>query len=134
MKILIIEDELDLLQEIKEFLGKEGFVCETAHDYLSADEKIWIYHYDIAIVDITLPGGSGLQLIEKLKQIHPDTGILIVSAKNSLDDKLTGLDIGADDYITKPFHLAELNSRIKSVLRRRKFEGATEIVFNEIAK
>ncbi len=132
MKILIIEDELDLLQDIKGFLEKEGFVCETAQDYLSADEKIWIYHYDIAIVDITLPGGSGLQLIEKLKQIHPDTGILIVSAKNSLDDKLTGLDIGADDYITKPFHLAELNSRIKSVLRRRKFEGAPEIVFNEI--
>ncbi|MBE9481544.1 MAG: response regulator transcription factor [Bacteroidetes bacterium] len=132
MKILIIEDELDLLQEIKEFLEKEGFICEIAQDYPGAEEKIGIYHYDIVIVDITLPGGSGLQLIEKVKQIHPDTGILIVSAKNSLDDKLTGLDIGADDYITKPFHLAELNSRIKSVLRRRKFEGTQGITFNEI--
>lgn len=132
MKILIIEDELDLLDEIKSFLTKENYLCEVAANYDDASEKIHLYYYDIALVDITLPGGSGLELIRELKKLHPDTGILIISAKNSLDDKLTGLDIGADDYITKPFHLAELNARIKALVRRRKFSGAPEIIFNEI--
>lgn len=132
MKILIIEDELELLKEIESYLSKERYVCEVANNFNEANEKLCLYHYDIAIVDITLPGGSGLNLIESLKKQNSDTGILIISAKNSLDDKLTGLEIGADDYITKPFHLAELNARVKALLRRRKFEGVTEIVFNEI--
>lgn len=132
MKILVIEDELALLEEIKQFLLKEDFVVETADTFDMAEDKIAIYHYDIAIVDITLPGGSGLELIQSLKQRNNDTGILIISAKNSLDDKLTGLDIGADDYITKPFHLAELNARIKALIRRRNFKGAMDITFNEI--
>jgi len=132
MKILIVEDEPELRDELNSFLVKEGFGCETAGNYSEADEKLALYHYDIALVDITLPGGSGLQLIEKLKKINTDTGVIIISAKNSLDDKLTGLDLGADDYLTKPFHLAELNSRVKALLRRRKFDGATSIVFNEI--
>jgi len=132
MKILVIEDELALLEEIKQFLLKEDFVVETADTFDVAEDKIAIYHYDIAIVDITLPGGSGLELIQSLKQRNSDTGILIISAKNSLDDKLTGLDIGADDYITKPFHLAELNARIKALIRRRNFKGAMDITFNEI--
>ena len=132
MKILVIEDEHDLLEEVKQFLIKEDFVVETADTFESAEDKIAIYHYDIAIVDITLPGGSGLELIQLLKHQNSDTGILIISAKNSLDDKLTGLDIGADDYITKPFHLAELNARIKALIRRRNFKGAMDITFNEI--
>ncbi len=132
MKILIIEDEIELLDAICGYLSKENYVCETASDYSSAEEKLELYHYDIALVDITIPGGSGLQLIELLKNKHSDTGILIISAKNSLDDKINGLEIGADDYLTKPFHLAELNARIKSLLRRRRFEGATKIIFNEI--
>ena len=132
MKLLIIEDEQDLLDEIWAYLTGDGFVCETANDYDDADEKLSLYHYDLALVDITLPGGNGLSIIEKIKETRQDTGIIIISAKNSLDDKLKGLDIGADDYITKPFHLSELNARIKSVLRRRKFEGAMKIVFNEI--
>lgn len=132
MKILIVEDEKDLLQEIKFYLTKEDFVCEVADNYSDAIEKLEIYHYDIALIDITLPGGTGLDLVRNLKKSNQDTGILIISAKNSLDDKLTGLDLGADDYITKPFHLSELNARIKAVMRRRKFNGAIEITHNEI--
>ena len=132
MKIIIIEDELELQDTICGYLSKENYVCETASDFISAEEKLALYHYDIAVVDITLPGGSGLQLIELLKKKHKDTGVLIVSAKNSLDDKINGLEIGADDYLTKPFHLSELNARIKALFRRRRFEGATKIVFNEI--
>jgi len=132
MKLLIIEDEPALLEEMKNFLEKENYVCEVAGSFSDADKKLALYHYDIALVDITLPGGSGLQLIEKLKKQNADTGVIIISARNSLDDKLTGLDLGADDYLTKPFHLSELNARVKAVLRRRKFDGATNIIFNEI--
>ena len=132
MKILIIEDEVELLEDICGYLGEENYICETASNFSSAEEKLELYHYDIAVVDITLPGGSGLQLIELLKSKHTDTGVLIISAKNSLDDKINGLNIGADDYLTKPFHLAELNARIKALIRRRRFDGATKIIFNEI--
>lgn len=132
MKLLIVEDEPALLEEMKSFLGKENYICEIAANFNDADEKLSVYHYDVALIDITLPGGSGLQLIENLKHQNTDTGIIVISARNSLDDKLTGLDLGADDYMTKPFHLSELNARVKAVLRRRKFEGATKVLFNEI--
>jgi len=132
MKLLIIEDEQELLEEIAAFLENESFVCESATTYLEAEEKLALYSYDVALVDITLPGGSGLQLIEFLKKAQKQTGTIIISAKNSLDDKLQGLDLGADDYLTKPFHLAELNSRIKALLRRRKFDGQNQIIHNEI--
>ena len=132
MKILIVEDEKELSAIVESFLHKEGFLCETAATFAEADEKLALYQYDIALVDITLPGGSGLQLIENLKKHNADTGVIVISAKNSLDDKLSGLDLGADDYLTKPFHLAELNSRIKALLRRRKFKGATTVSFQEI--
>jgi DNA-binding response OmpR family regulator len=100
--------------------------------YQAALEKIHMYQYDCVIVDITLPDGNGLNIIRELKENHIDTGIVIISAKNSLDDKIVGLDIGADDYITKPFHLSELNARIKSIIRRRNFGGTNEIILNEI--
>lgn len=132
MKILIVEDEQDLIRDMKSYLDKENFICETASNYDDADLKLELYDYDIVLVDITLPGGTGLDLVRKLKKSGRDTGILIISAKNALDDKLTGLTLGADDYITKPFHLAELNARIKAVIRRRKFNGAVDIVHNEI--
>ncbi len=132
MKLLIVEDEPALLEEMKSFLEKENYVCETAANYKKADEKLSVYHYDVALIDITLPGGSGLHLIENMKRQNTDTGIIIISARNSLDDKLTGLELGADDYMTKPFHLSELNARVKAVLRRRKFDGSTRIEFNEI--
>jgi len=132
MKILIVEDEHELLEEIKSFLEVQNFVCETAGNFIEGEDKIAIYEYDIAIIDITLPDGNGLELIDKLKELHPATGILIISARNSLDDKIKGLDLGADDYITKPFHLSELNSRVHAVIRRRNFNGQSTVIFNEI--
>jgi DNA-binding response OmpR family regulator len=132
MKILIIEDEKTLNESIVFYLKNEGFVCETVLNYSEASQKINDYFYDVVVIDILLPDGNGLDIIRELKANNHDSGIIIISAKNSLEDKLTGLDLGADDYITKPFHLAELNSRIKSVIRRRKFKGNKEIVFNEI--
>lgn len=132
MKILLVEDETALGDSIIIFLKKEGYLCEWARDFNAAIEKALIYEYDCALVDITLPGGSGLDIVEAIKKNNPKTGIIIISAKNSLTDKITGLDTGADDYITKPFHLAELNSRVKSVLRRSNFEGSKEIVTGNI--
>jgi DNA-binding response OmpR family regulator len=132
MKILLIEDEKELSFSISEYLQKENYLCESVLNYETAIEKINLYHYDCIIVDINLPDGSGLNLIRALKENKSETGIIIISAKNSLDDKITGLEIGADDYLTKPFHLPELNARIKSIIRRRSFGGVNEIVFNEI--
>jgi DNA-binding response OmpR family regulator len=133
MKILIIEDEPALAKSMAEFLKKESFVCELAPDFAQAQEKIRLYHYDCILLDISLPDGNGLELLRELKQ-NPDKseGVVIISAKNSLDDRVSGLDLGADDYLTKPFHLSELNSRVKAVIRRRHFEGATRLVLNEI--
>ena len=132
MKILLVEDEARLGDSIISFLNKEGYLCEWAKDFDSALAKASLYEYDAALIDITLPGGSGLSIVEAIKINYPKTGIIIISAKNSLDDKITGLDIGADDYLTKPFHLAELNSRINSVLRRRNFEGSSRIVLGSM--
>ncbi|MEN8123901.1 MAG: response regulator transcription factor [Bacteroidota bacterium] len=132
MKILIIEDEKELVSVTCKYLQKEDFVCEYAFSFFEAEDKLISYNYDIVILDINLPDGNGLELLKIIKKNTPDTGVLIVSAKNSLDDKLIGLDLGADDYITKPFHLAELNSRINSLIRRQKFEGNDNITFNEI--
>lgn len=132
MNILIIEDEIDLQDSIKEFLLGESFTVETAASFQMAKEKIDMYDYDCVVVDINLPGGSGLDIIRKLKSRNKDAGVIIISAKCSLDDKLTGLDIGADDYLTKPFHLSELNARIKSIIRRRGLKGISIKKFNEL--
>lgn len=132
MKLLIVEDELELLNSTCVYLQKEDFVCEPASNFFEAEDKLLSYNYDVVILDINLPDGNGLDLLKYVKQKNPETGVLIVSAKDSLDDKLKGLDLGADDYITKPFHLAELNSRVNSLLRRRKFEGNNNIIFEEI--
>lgn len=132
MKILIIEDEPELRKSMKQYLHQEGYVIESASDYSKALEKIEIYDYDCILVDITLPQGSGLDIIKQLKQNHSKAGIIIISAKNSSDDKIMGLDLGADDYLAKPFNLAELNSRIKALIRRRNFDGNKLIEVNEI--
>lgn len=132
MKLLVIEDNLDLAESIKEFLNKENYIIEIIHNFSDAEEKINLGKYDCALIDLMLPDGSGLDLVKKLKETQPQSGIIIITAKDSLDDKLTGLDTGADDYLTKPFHLAELNARIKSVIRRRVFDGDNEILLNEI--
>ena len=132
MKVLIVEDEPAIRESIAGYLQKEGYVCEQAVDFGTAVEKAALYEYDLVVLDITLPGGSGLDVLQNLKKTHPETGVLILSAKNSLDDKITGLDLGADDYITKPFHLSELNARVKALLRRRFFKGSNAIVFEEL--
>ena len=132
MKILLIEDEPDLRKSIKQYLHQEGYLVESATDYQKAFEKINDYEYDCILVDITLPLGSGLDIVKQLKNNQSKAGIIIISAKNSSDDKIVGLDLGADDYLAKPFDLAELNSRIKALLRRRHFEGSKSITVNEI--
>ena len=132
MKILIVEDEQDLLSAARDYLGTEGYICEGASNYKQGSDRIRHYEYDCVVVDIGLPDGSGLKLVEELRSNVSETGIIIISARNSLDDKILGLNIGADDYLTKPFDLSELNARVKSILRRRQFKGRNEIEFNEI--
>jgi len=132
MKILLIEDEPELRKSIKQYLHQEGYLVESAADFIKASEKASDYDYDCVLVDITLPKGSGLDIIKQLKQNHSKAGIIIISARNSSGDKITGLDLGADDYLSKPFDLAELNSRVKAVIRGRNFDGNTSIVVNEI--
>jgi len=127
MKILIVEDEKELLEAISASLIKEHFIIETAADYPTALEKIIVYDYDCILLDIMLPGGSGLQLLEQLQHSRKSENVIIISAKDSLDDKLAGLELGADDYLTKPFHIAELNARVKAVLRRKKLAGKDTI-------
>lgn len=123
MKILIVEDEKELRKTLVDSLEKEKYVVESAGDYDAASEKIAIYEYDCILLDIMLPGGSGLGLLQELKASGKQGNVIVISAKNSLDDKLAGLDMGADDYLTKPFHIAELNARIKAVLRRKMLDG-----------
>lgn len=123
MKILIIEDEPSLRELIQYSLEKERYLVETAENYNTALIKIEDYTYDCILLDIMLPGGSGLNLLSRIKELHKKENIIIISAKDSLEDKVTGLDLGADDYLPKPFHLAELHARIKSVIRRKENKG-----------
>lgn len=132
MKILLIEDEAELRKTIKHYLHQEGYVVESAADFNKASEKAGVYDYDCILVDITLPKGSGLDIVKQLKDKGSKAGIIIISAKNSSTDKIKGLDLGADDYLAKPFDLAELNSRIKALIRRRNFDGNKSIIVNEI--
>ncbi len=132
MKYLIAEDEIDLQQSVVTYFERDGNLCEVASNFDEASEKVALYDYDIIILDINLISGSGLDILRTLKKKRKDVGVIIISANNSLTDKLEGLDLGADDYITKPFHLAELNARINAVLRRGKYGGNDLIEFNEI--
>jgi DNA-binding response OmpR family regulator len=125
MKLLVIEDEPGLLQSIVEYFEQEDFLCEGARNYEEGIQKIDFFQYDCIILDINLPGGSGLQLLKYVRDQRKNEGVVIISARNSIDDKITGLDLGADDYLTKPFHLSELNARVKALLRRKYAQGST---------
>jgi len=132
VKILIIEDEKPLSDAIVEYLDGEGHLCEVVYNFQDAVEKIELYLYDCMVVDINLPDGSGLDLIRLLKKKAIPGGIIVVSARNSLDNRIEGLEIGADHYLTKPFHLAELNAHLKSIHRRISYNGSNELILNEI--
>ncbi len=132
MKILIVEDEIQLMDSMFEFLEKSGMSCEKAMNLKDAILKIEETVFDCVVLDIGLPDGSGLKIIEEMANKDNLTAIVIVSARNSLDDRLTGLNFGADDYVTKPFYMPELVARIKSVVRRRGYQEKNEILFNEI--
>lgn len=123
MKILIIEDEEELRESIYAYLKVEGDICELASDYHAAMEKISLYSYDCILLDLTLPGGDGMKVLEEAKIMGKQDGLLIISARNSLDDKLNGLGLGADDYLVKPFHLSELKARIMAIVRRKNFKA-----------
>lgn len=127
MKILIVEDEPSLRELIQRSLEKERFVVEVAPDFYTAMDKVEVYDYDCILLDVMLPDGNGLDLLEHLKKIRKKENVIIISAKDSLEDKVLGLDLGADDYLPKPFHLAELTARVKSVLRRKHRDGEHSI-------
>lgn len=132
VKILVVEDEKGLAESIAEYLSKESFVVEVVHEYDAAHEKISLYNYDCTIVDLNLPDGTGFDIVAYIKQQSVSTGIIIISARNAVEDKIKGLEIGSDDYLTKPFHLSELNARVKSLIRRRHFGGTNEMNYREI--
>lgn len=132
MKILIVEDENGLAQSILQYLQKENYVCEIASNVQEGREKMEYFDYDCILLDIMLPGGSGLTLLEELKQDKKLDGVIIISAKNSLEDRIFSLKAGADDYLSKPFHLAELSARVQSVIRRRQLNGSNEISFQDL--
>lgn len=127
MKLLIVEDERRLSESIVDYLSREEYRCEQAFTFSEAIEKVGIYRYDCILLDLMLPGGGGLDVLRKVKERRPETGVIIVSAKDSLDDKVEGLRIGADDYLTKPFHLSELSMRIYALIRRRCSGGSNRL-------
>ncbi|MFP5079761.1 response regulator transcription factor [Pedobacter sp. JCM 36344] len=132
MKVLIIEDELQLAANMVSYLSGQNYVCELASDYSQALAKISSYRYDCILLDLMLPGGNGLSILEELKRLKKEDGVIIISAKNALEDKISGLELGADDYLAKPFHLSELSARVFSVIRRRSFANANIIQHGEL--
>lgn len=132
MKILIIEDEHDLLEVLKTFLGRAGYRCEVATTFVEGYRKLVNYDYDCVLIDLNLPGGDGLRLLEVVQRTDYPTGVIIMSARDGVDDRIRGLDLGADDYLVKPFNLSELNARIKAVLRRKAHTPARALEFGEL--
>lgn len=132
MKILIVEDERELVKSIVQYLRQESFVCEVAYSAQQATEKIALHEYDCILLDINLPDGNGLTVLESLKIDGKADGVIIISARNSLDDKIKGLNLGADDYLVKPFHLSELGARISAVIRRKRFGGNNQLTLHEL--
>ncbi len=133
MKLLIIEDEKELSDNIVNYLHNEDYICEQAFTYNEATMKVGVYEYDCILLDLMLPGGSGLDVLRKIKKKSPLTGVIIVSAKDSLDDKVEGLRLGADDYLPKPFHLPELGMRVFALIRRNCFLSNNTIVSGRLS-
>lgn len=133
MKILVVEDEELLRENIIDYLKSEGNVCDIAANFDAADEKIALYDYDCVLLDLTLPDGDGLKLLQLLKKQDRGEGVIIITARGSVDQRIEGLALGADDYLVKPFHLSELSARVMAVVRRRWFSGNDLVVFNELS-
>jgi DNA-binding response OmpR family regulator len=133
MKILIIEDEKPLSDSMVSYLSKENYLCETAFDFISAKQKISLFEYDCILLDIMLPDGNGLHLLAYLKKLGKMDGVIIISAKNSIEDRIFSLNLGADDYLSKPFHLAELGARMQSLIRRSRFSGQHVVIYKDTA-
>ncbi len=133
MKVLIVEDEPALNKSMVEYLGSQHYLCESVRNYRAALDKIELYQYDCIVLDIMLPDGSGLELLKELKASNKMDGVIIISARNELDDKINGLRLGADDYLTKPFHLSELSMRIAAIIRRKSQQGNNLLQFGEIS-
>lgn len=132
MKILIIEDEKELSDSIVTYLKRENYLCDIADTFSTGMHKMESYDYDCIVLDISLPDGNGLQILKELKANKRSEGVIVISARNSLDDRIAGLNLGADDYLSKPFHLSELNARIAAIIRRKKFQGNKVLVHNEL--
>jgi DNA-binding response OmpR family regulator len=132
IKILIVEDEEALCNSILTYLSKETYLCTRAISFKEAEDRIYEMEFDIFVLDLNLPDGDGLDLLKIIRKKDYNPGVIILTARDSINERTRGLDLGADDYITKPFHIAELNSRIKSLIRRLKFEGSNEVVFDLI--
>lgn len=132
MKVLIIEDEPGLNRSMTDYLSSQQYLCESVSDFAHAREKIEMYQYDCIVLDIMLPGGNGLELLKMLKKANKMDGVIIISARNELEDKILGLQLGADDYLTKPFHLPELSVRIAAIIRRKNMQGSNILSFEEI--
>ncbi|HRJ28662.1 MAG TPA: response regulator transcription factor [Cyclobacteriaceae bacterium] len=132
MKVLLIEDEAMLAQDILKHLQTQHYTCEWVTRISEAEEKINLYKYDCILLDLALPDGNGLSLLQNLNQHHNTEGVIVISAKHTLEDKIKGLNLGADDYMVKPFHLAELSARISAVIRRKQAENANVIVLHDL--
>jgi len=132
MKILIVEDEKDISRSIVAYLKRENYLCDIADTVSAGREKMETFDYDCIVLDISLPDGNGLQILRELKANNRTEGVIVISAKDSLDDKISGLNLGADDYLPKPFHLSELNARIAAIIRRKRFQGKNLLILNEL--
>ena len=132
MKLLLVEDERVFARSVAAFLEREDFLVETANNYQEACLKLDFYRYDLVLVDINLPDGSGMDIVRKIQRNPANPGVVIVSGHQEVDIKIAGLDLGADDYITKPFHLGELAARLRSIIRRRLFDGKKSLILGDL--
>jgi DNA-binding response OmpR family regulator len=132
MKILIIEDEPSLSESIYSYLSESGYVCEVVTNLANALDKVSIYNYDCILLDLMLPDGNGFKILNLLMKEGKTEGVIIISAKDTVETRIEGLKLGADDFLVKPFHLAELSARIQALIRRKNFHGSNFINFKEV--